>query len=125
MGMELYVWMVPHKKFIQQPDFYNKIKTGPIITEDDYLDCTQPQELYYARKFFDMAGPMARRLDMNLQNYLSDPLTKDDIEEMIKIATHSRDYNDSFDTVPALCEILDRYDEIKRNGMVLILEISY
>ena len=48
-----------------------------------------------------------------------------DIEFMIDIATHNRDYWDKFDSVPKLCEILANYDEATENGMVFLFEGDY
>lgn len=124
MGLDVYVLMCKNRNQIHEEDFWDKCKTGWRCTEEGVLDYSAPCEVYYARKFWDLYTPMSRRLGLDNGDY-SEPLTKDDIEYMIEIATHTRDYFDSFNTVPALCEILDRFDDATENGMVFIFTGNY
>lgn len=124
MGLDCRIIMCKNREQVKQSDFWDKCVTGWKEDENGAIDYSTPCEVYYARKFWDLYSPMARILNIENCEY-SQPLTKDDIENMIDIATHNRDYFDSFDTVPALCEILDRFDNATRNGMIFLFEGDY
>ena len=61
----------------------------------------------------------------NLELKVEKEIKQEDIEEMIKVATHTRDYFNGFTTVPALCEILDNFDNDKENGWHYYFEFDY
>lgn len=124
IGLDVRIVMVKNRKQVECEDFWDTCLTGWKRNEHDIISYDDPCEVYYARKFWDLYSPMARRLNIDNGEY-SAPLTKDDIEEMIYIATHHKDYFDSFDSVPALCIILDRYDEATKHGMVFLFEGDY
>ena len=124
MGLDLRIVMCKNHKQIEDDGFWNTCCTGWIKNEFDEIDYTQPSELYYARKFWDLYTPTARRLHLDNGEF-SEPLTREDLEFMINIATHNPDYWDSFNTVPTLCEILYHYNDIKDAGMVLLFEGDY
>lgn len=124
MGLDISIYMVHNRKQLDEENFWTNFKTGWPKDEYDNIDYTQPSEVYYARKFWDLYSPVARRLHIDNCEY-SAPLTKEDIEYMIDIATHCRDYFGGFQTVPDLCEILDNYDEATEKGMVFIFEGNY
>ena len=125
MGLDCRIIMCKNRQQVKQPDFWDKCVTGWKEDEEGYIDYTIPHEVYYARKFWALYTPMARILKMDNEDIYSQPLTKENIEDMIDIATHNRDYFDSFNSVPALCEILDRYDEATENGMIFLFEGDY
>lgn len=126
MGLDCRIILVKNRKQVEQKDFWDNCKTGWLEDEYGVIDYSQPSEVYYARKFWDLYTPMARKLKMdNDENFYSDPLTKQDIEDMIVIATHNRDYFGTFNTVKDLCEILDHYDEATEQGMVFLFEGDY
>ena len=116
--------MCKNRKEVHDPNFWNNVHTGFVTDEYGDIDFTQPAEVYYARKFWGLYTPLSRRLSIENGEY-SDPLTKEDIEFMINIATHEPDYFNGFNTVPMLCEILRYYDEIKDHGMILLFEGNY
>ena len=124
MGLDMSIVMVKNRKQVQEEGFWDTCHTGFVTDEDGCIDFTQPSEVYYARKFWALYTPLARRLDIENGEY-SEPLTKDDLEFMINIATHEQDYFGGFDTVPKLCELLYYYDEIKEHGMVLLFEGNF
>lgn len=124
MGLDIRIVMAKNRKQVEEESFWDICKTGWVRDENECIDFSQPCEVYYARKFWNLYSPMARRLKIDNSEY-SQPLTKEDIEEMIYIATHNRDYFDSFNTVPALCEILYNYDEATDNGMIFLFEGDY
>ena len=124
MGLDVYIIMAKNRQQVQDENFWNECHTGWVKDEDGDIDFTVPTEVYYARKFWDLYTPMCRRLDIENGDW-SAPLTKEDIEEMIHIATHEKDYFDSFDTVADLCEILYNYDRATEAGMVFLFSGNY
>ena len=124
MGLDVRIIMAKNTKQVELDSFWDNLHEGWVEDEDGIIDFDQPAEVYYARKFWDLYSPMARRLDVGNGDF-SAPLTKDDIEEMINIAVHNRDYWDSFRSVPQLCEILDNYDEATEHGMIFLFEGDY
>ena len=121
MGLDVNIIMCRNRKQLLDEHFWDNCPSG--WQKDIYgeIDFSKPCQVYYARKFWRLYTPMCRRLQLENGEY-SQPLTKDDIEDMIMIATHERDYFDSFNTIPALCEILDNYDQATDAGMVFIFE---
>lgn len=124
MGLDMRIVSVKNTKQVESEEFWNNYRTGWITNNDGEIDFSQPSELYYARKFWDLYIPMAMHLKIENGEY-SAPLTREDLEKMINIATHNPDYWDSFNSVPQLCEILYHYDDIKNAGMVLLFEGDY
>lgn len=124
MGLDLRIVMVRNRKQVKEVDFWNLCRTGWVKDENDVIDFSQSCEVYYARKFWDLYAPVARHLHLDNGEF-SEPLSREDIEFMIDIATHNPDYWGSFDSVPTLCEILYHYDEIKEAGMILLFEGDY
>lgn len=124
MGLDIRIVMCKNCKQPMEEGFWDKCVSGWVEDADGRVDYSIPHEVYYARKFWDLYTPMAHQLDLDNGDF-SDPLTKEDIEEMIDIAVHRRDYFDTFKTVPDLCEILDRFDDATENGMVFLFEGDY
>ena len=124
MGLDVYVVMAKNRKQVERVDFWNDCHSGWVKKDEYTIDFTVPTEVYYARKFWDLYSPMSRRLKLENGEW-SGPLTKDDIEEMIYIATHNKDYFGTFDTVTDLCEILHNYDAATDAGMVFLFSGNY
>lgn len=121
MGLDIRIVMAKNRKQVEQEGFWNICQTGWVKNEDGEIDFTAPAEVYYARKFWSLYTPVARALNLENGEY-SQPLTEEDIEFILNIAIHNRDYFDGFNTVPQLCEILANYDKITEHGMVLLFE---
>ena len=101
MGMEAYIFRARTKKVFDTDDWYNN---------------TEVTEMWYARKFWDLINRLSF---LRKENYAAGQffqLTKDNLEEMIQIATHYQDYWGSFDSVPKLCEILYNFDTDEECG---------
>ena len=43
----------------------------------------------------------------------------EDVEKILQLVTHHRDYFNSFDGVPQVCELLDDWEELEEEGWVL------
>ena len=124
MGLDVRIVMVRNRKQVEEDNFWNLCKTGFVKDEEGIIDFSQPCEVYYARKFWDLYSPAAHHFKIENGEF-SGPLTRDDLEYLIDLAVHNPDYWDSFSSVPILCEILYHYDEIKDAGMILLFEGDY
>ena len=52
-------------------------------------------------------------------------VSKDDLEEILNIASHNPDYFGTFNTVPAICEVLHYYEAARSHGMSFFFEGDY
>lgn len=76
-------------------------------------------EVYYARKFWKLLdAPFVIEYNDSKENYYVHARiqSKEDIEQLIDIAVHNRDYWDTFNSVPKLCELLEEFDEMREEG---------
>lgn len=103
MGMDLYI------------SRYKNRKTPNEISE----------ELYYARKFWNL-------LDARfVQGYQDDCIvnapirSREDMNELIEIATKEPDYWGEYKTVPILCEIRDEFEAGIKEGWSYYLEADW
>ena len=69
-----------------------------VFKHDRWWDSEQVQEEFYARKPWDW-----------VENCDFIELTEKNFDELINVACHNRDYFYTFDNVPALCELRDKY----------------
>lgn len=110
MGMDAYVYRARAKQAFKDPKWYE----SESITE-----------VWYGRKFWDIVYNTSIVQDVAKDCGEFIQLTKDQVEEMIQVATHNRDYFGGFNTVPALCEILANFDEDEENGWHYYFEFDY
>ena len=110
MGMDAYIYKARTKKAFEDPHWYE----SEGITE-----------VWYSRKYWDLINSVSFIKDINKDSCEFIQLTKDDIEDMLQIASHTPDYFDSFDTVPKLCEILYHFDEDEKDGWHYYFEFDY
>ena len=110
MGMDAYIYRAKSKKVFEEDHWYN----------NDNI-----KEVWYARKYWDLIYNVSfiRNTEEDACEYIQ--LTKDNVEELIKVATHYPDYWGKFDTVPLLCEILYQFDEDEENGWHYYFEFDY
>lgn len=81
-------------------------------------------EVYYARKFWELLNApfVVEYNDSKIDCYVRARIqSKEDIEQLIDIAVHNRDYWDTFDSVPKLCELLEEFDEMREDGWIYYL----
>ena len=52
-------------------------------------------------------------------------ISNEDIEQLINIAVHNRDYWGTFDSVPQLCELLEEFDEMREENWNYVLEADW
>lgn len=77
------------------------------------------EELYYARKFWELLdAPFVKEYsDTRPDAYVDARITdSEDFEELIEIAAHNKDYWQTYDSLPKLCEARDRFIEDEENG---------
>lgn len=110
MGMDAYIFRAKTKKAFQEDNWYNNENV---------------KEVWYARKYWDLVQNVRfiRNVDEDCGEFIL--LTKNDIEEMINVATHNPDYFGGFTTVPALCEILQNFDDDEEEGWHYYFEFDY
>lgn len=110
MGMDAYILKSKTKKAFDEPNWY---------------ESNAVEEVWYARKFWDLVNRVSFIKNINDECGEFIRLTKENVEEMLQIATHTRDYFGGFSTVIALCEILDKFDEDEENGWHYYFEFDY
>lgn len=90
-------------------------------------------EEFCSRKFWELLDApfiknrIARENREHFHNRLCFVITsKEEIEELISIATHYRNYWGTYDDVSKLCEVRDDYDEMTQNEhWAYIIEIIW
>jgi len=109
MGMDLTVYAARNHEIFKHDDWWNN------------KDVT---EKYYSRKFWDLVNNCSF-IPREFEGDEFFQLTKNNVEEMIKIACEYRNYWNNYDDVPKLCEMRDEFDELEENGFHLYLNCSY
>lgn len=97
-----------------------------VFKHDEWWNSEQVQEEFYARKFWDLV----ENCSFIPEDYESGDfieLELANLEEMIRVACTYRDYFGTYDLVPKLCELRDRFiaweaDEVPRK---LFLEYDW
>ena len=107
MGMDLYIYRARTKAAFDAKGWYNDKE---II------------EVWYARRFWGILNAIPSVQKEGYGEVLR--LTRNDLEEMIEYATHNRDYWNTFNSVPGLCEILDTFDTWEEKGWHFYLYVS-
>lgn len=83
------------------------------------------EEVCYWRKFWDLLReglPFEYGDDECGQDIR---LSKADVEHILNYVTHNKDYFDSFDSVPQVCELLDQYDDLTEEGYVICFNAGW
>jgi len=109
MGLDINIYRARNHKVFSNEDWYN----SDAVTE-----------VYYARKFWTLIE-QASFLNVNDDCGEFIELSRENVEELINIATHNADYFDGFTTVPKLCEILRHFDEDEEEGYNYYMEFDY
>ena len=105
MGMDMYI---------------DRVKRNP----NNKLEVIKREEICYWRKFWDLHCVLPFKYGD--EEYGKDvPLTKDDVELILKFVAHNRDYFDSFKSVESVCELLDQYDSFKADGWDIVYNANW
>lgn len=118
MGMDLRLVSAHSKKELENENFWSIMAQN---TVNDKFE--KPAELYYARKFWDLYQNLSFLHDYECGEWL--PVTKENVEEMLRVACHQRDYWDGFQSVPDLCEILDRWGDLCQHNLTVFFECDW
>lgn len=125
MGMDLYLFTAHSKKEVTDPGFFtNLFNREP--KEDAYSPYefyAQPNEVYYARKFWDLYHNLSFTKDYECGDYVQ--ITRNQVEEMLKIACQYEDYFCDFNTVPQLCRLLKYWDIVEENNLKVFFECDW
>lgn len=101
-----------------------RARNHKVFSNDDWYDSEAVTEVYYARKFWTL---IEQASFLNVKDDCGDfiELSRENVEELINIATHNADCFDGFETVPKLCKILQHFDEDEENGYHYYMEFDY
>ena len=101
-----------------------RARTKKVFKTEDWYESEAVTEVYYARKFWTL---IEQASFINVNDDCCDfiELSRENVEELINIATHNADYFDGFTTVLKLCEILRHFDEDEENGYHYYMEFDY
>ena len=85
-----------------------------VFKHDGWWESDQVGDEFYARKFWDLVENCSFiPYDYEPGDFIE--LSLENLEEMIKVACKYRDYFDTYDNVPLLCELRDKYREWQEN----------
>jgi hypothetical protein len=101
-----------------------RARNRQVFKDEKWYESTAVTGVYYARKFWGLIE-YASFLDVKDDCGEFIELSRENIEELINIATHNADYFGGFETVPQLCEILHNFDENEENGYHYYIEFDY
>lgn len=82
-------------------------------------------EVMYWRKFYDLIDHINTLLPERYECADFIEVSKDMLKSIIEFCCYNRDYWDSFDTVPKLCEIYDHWDDFINAGLKLFFECDW
>lgn len=109
MGMDLYIY---------------RARNHEIFKHDNWYESPNVTEVFYARKYWAIPEHCSFiPSDYESGDFIQ--LTEDDLKDMIKVACEYRDYFDTYNNVPKLCELRDKFDEIEEEGDHLFLEYDW
>lgn len=129
MGMDLYLFTAHSKKELEDEHFFTNLfnRKAAIEDEDDtsspYEFYAQPNEVYYARKFWDLFRNLSFTKDYECGDYI--PLERQHVQEMLKVACEHEDYFGDFNTVPSLCRLLKYWDILEENHLKVFFECDW
>ena len=124
MGMDMYLFRARTKKQLEESDIWDKCVdlTDRYAWEED--DFSKPAQLWYGRKAWGLLQNVFPEYDGDMCGEYVE-VNKKKLEEMIDYATRHRDYFGGFETVPALCQALDSYDDAREAGFSYFIESDW
>lgn len=109
MGMDLYVYSA---------------RNHEVFKHEGWWDNPNVEEKYYTRKFWDLVENCSF-IPREYENGEFIEISKENLEEMIKVACEYRNYWGTYDDIPKLCELRDEYDKLEEQGKHLYLSYDY
>ena len=93
MGMDCYLWSARNRE---------------VFKHDNWWESEQVKEEWYARKYWDLVENCSFiPKDYESGDFIE--LSRENIEEMIKVACQYKNYWGNYNDVPKLCEIRDKF----------------
>lgn len=93
MGMDCYLWSARNRE---------------VFKHDNWWKSEQVKEEWYARKYWDLVEHCSFiPKDYESGDFIE--LSRENIEEMIKVACQYKNYWGNYNDVPKLCEIRDKF----------------
>lgn len=85
------------------------------------------EEVFYSRKFWELLdAPFVKEYNEGEDCYVKARITSlENFDELIDIAIHNRNYFDTYNDVPKLCEARDDYEEKSEDGWTYYLEADW
>ena len=118
MGLDQHIVMAHNKKELES-NYVEYIDARGM----DEFDYTQPAELWYNRKNWDLHTRLAERFDLENGEWIE--LDEKALEDILQFITHNADYWGGFSSVPDICKILYNYNRIRENGFSIFYEGDY
>lgn len=85
-----------------------------VFKHDGWWESDQVGDEFYARKFWDLVENCSFiPYDYESGDFIE--LSLENLEEMIRVACKYRDYFDTYNNIPLLCELRDKYREWQEN----------
>ena len=95
-----------------------------VFKHENWWDSEQVQEEFYARKFWDIVDNCSF-IPKNYESGSFIELNLENLEEMIKVACTYRDYYGTYNSVPKLCELRDKYTGWLSDELPIKLFLEY
>ena len=108
-NLDIYLIGVKSKKQLSDKEIYN--------SNDKFLG-----ERYFATFTNNIINSISFLSNYELGKYIE--TTKQNIIEILNYASYHKDLNNSFKTVPKLCEIIDTWEEMEDNNFHIFLQIE-
>lgn len=85
------------------------------------------EEVFYSRKFWELLdASFVKEYNEGEDCYVKARITSlENFDELIDIAIHNRNYFDTYNDVPKLCEARDDYEEKSEDGWTYYLEADW
>ena len=109
MGMDFHLW---------------KARNSEVFKHDEWYNSPEIEEVFYGRKAWHYPEYCSfMKIKYESGEFL--PMTRKNLEEMIRVACEHRNHWDNYDDVPQLCEIRDQWDELENAGYKIFYEYDY
>ena len=95
-----------------------------IFNDEKWYESDKVEEKFYARKAWHFPEN-CKFIPHDYENGDFIRISKENLEEMIKVACEHRNYWGNYDDVPRLCELRDEFDELEEQGKHLYLEYDW
>ena len=123
MGMDSYLFVAHSKKELQSPDFWKNVSNFEITEE---LPRNPIGEWWYARKFYSAHEYVQQNLlhgEYECGDFV--PMSYEMVNRLLQYCCKHRDYFGGFNTITALCELVDHWGELEARGLKVFYECDW